>query len=375
MKRRRSLSQSGGPARLSGDPERARLLAHALHVQAPGDDLPFTHGFHAYPARMHPETARRVLEAFPADRVLDPFVGSGTTAVEAVRRGARFTGLDVSRMAIEIAWTRTRVARPEECRRVEAAGKRISPGSRDLPVDVPAGERGWYEPHTLREICAMKALVDHEEPALRRSLTCVLSSILVKLSRQVSDSVVKIDAGRRPPPRGAAPRMFVEKCTELTGNLLRLSSDLHKRGIPFVEPDLRLADARTAALEGRFDLVLTSPPYEGTYDYASHQERRRLLYGADAPFAERHEIGSRRDPSGYRAHLQSCLKNVMAHADRMVVLIGDGHIMRGERLMADLAAGLGARVTAGASVQRRDWSGGPPRGEHLLLVEKVQASS
>ena len=84
--RKRSLSGSGGRCRLAGDPALAATLARCLDVDADAK-LPFTHGFHAYPARMHPETARRFIEAFPGGLILDPFVGSGTTAVEAVRAG------------------------------------------------------------------------------------------------------------------------------------------------------------------------------------------------------------------------------------------------------------------------------------------------
>ena len=101
-------SNTGGRCRLSGDPELAAVLAWCFDVD-PGAKLPFTHGFHAYPARMHPETARRVIEVFPGGLILDPFVGSGTTALEAVRAGRPFLGSDISKVPLEIAWTRTRV--------------------------------------------------------------------------------------------------------------------------------------------------------------------------------------------------------------------------------------------------------------------------
>jgi hypothetical protein len=93
--RKRSLTHTGGRCRLSGDPALAAPLAHCLAVD-PAAPLPFTHGFHAYPARMHPETARRVIATFPGGRIVDPFVGAGTTAVEAVRAGRPFTGFDIS---------------------------------------------------------------------------------------------------------------------------------------------------------------------------------------------------------------------------------------------------------------------------------------
>src|SRR5579862_9574200 len=201
--RKRSLSATGGRARLSGDPALAAILAHCLAVD-PDAKLPFTHGFHAYPARMHPETARRVLEAFPGGLVVDPFVGSGTTAVESVRAGRRFIGIDISKVPLEIAWTRTRVGRPEESRRVEASAHRLANRAfQDIQenFDMPPWARAeleWYDPHTLREIVVLKYLIDGEEPALRRMLTVVLSSVLVKLSRQISDSDVKQDLHHRP---------------------------------------------------------------------------------------------------------------------------------------------------------------------------------
>src|SRR5262245_57186634 len=122
---RRSLSSAGGPASRSGDPALSAALARCLDVD-PRADLPFTHGFHPWPARMHPETARRAIEAFPAARILDPFVGSGTVAVEAVRAARPFTGVDVSRVALEVAWARTRVRPPEACRAVEREAGRVA---------------------------------------------------------------------------------------------------------------------------------------------------------------------------------------------------------------------------------------------------------
>lgn len=377
MKRRkRSLTHTGGATRTAGDPAPARELARCLDVD-PRAAPPFTHGFHAYPARMHPETARRALEAFAAGRVLDPFVGSGTVALEAVRRGSRFSGLDVSPVAIEVAWARTRVLPPAECREVESEGRRLAAKGRavwDRAFDLPEwarAEREWYSPHTLREVCVLKALIDRVgRAALRRLLACALSSIVVKLSRQLSDSDAKADRAFRPRPPGTTFRWFAERCTELTLMLLRLSSDLHKRGVRFVEPELRQGDARSAALPPA-DLIVTSPPYAGTYDYLLHHERRYPILGV-TPAG--HEIGARREEGrGYAGDMDRALANMLgalAPGGRIVMLVGDGAVegrpLRADALMGDLAAAHGARRVASAS-QRRP--GG--REEHLLLIERV----
>jgi hypothetical protein len=375
--RKRSLSSSGGRCRLSGDPAVAATLGHCLSVD-PDATLPFTHGFHAYPARMHPETARRAIAAFPGGRVLDPFVGSGTTAVEAVRAGRPFLGFDISKVPLEIAWARTRVGLPEQSRKVESAAHRLAGRAfqeveHDFTMPPWArAEREWYDPHTLREICILKLLIDREEAGLRRLLTVVLSSVLVKLSRQVSDSDVKKDLYFRPRPRGAAFRWFRDKSSELTKGLLLLSSDLYKRQVAFLEPELRREDARTASLpSGAVDLVVTSPPYSGVYDYSRHQSRRYPIFDEDPAFAEAHELGSRRDASRYRDDMEAVLKNLLGALSphgRIVMLIGDGQQLKADGFIGELSGKLGAKVLAIASQSRRDWSGGPPKQEHLIAL-------
>lgn len=377
--RKKSLSNTGGRCRLSGDPALAATLAQCLAVD-PDMKLPFTHGFHAYPARLHPETARRVIEAFPGGLIVDPFVGSGTTAVEAVRTGRRFIGGDISKVPLEIAWTRTRVGLPEQSRRVEQVAHRlVGRAFQDVEEDFSMPpwvreEQEWYDPHTLREIVVLKYLIDGEEPAMRRMLTVVLSSVLVKLSKQISDSDVKHDLYHRPKPRGSAFRWFGDKASELTKGLLLLSSDLYKRKIAFREPDLRRDDARDLKLPtAGVDLVVTSPPYAGVYDYSRHQSRRYPIFDEDPKFAEARELGSRRDASRYREDMAKVLQNLLnslSPSGRIVMMIGDGQQVKADAFLTETAAKLGAKVLAMASQSRKDWSGGPPKQEHLIAIGK-----
>ncbi|HEY3227043.1 MAG TPA: DNA methyltransferase [Planctomycetota bacterium] len=371
--RRRSLSNVGGRAGRTGDPALSEALARCLDVD-PRSPLPFTHGFHPWPARMHPDTARRAIDAFPGTRVLDPFVGSGTTALEAVRSGRPFTGVDVSRVAIEVAWTRTRILPPEACRSVEREAARIAAQAakivhRSMPLPPWAErDRAWYPPHTLKEIVLLLELIrESRDPVIGRILRAVLSSVVVKISRQVSDSVPVADREFRAWRPGTAFRFFRERGVELTGMLLRLSSDLYKRKVAFVEPDLKLADARKVELAGPFDLVLSSPPYPGVYDYARHHRLRYPLFGEDGSFAERHEIGARRDPAEYANDLANSLRRIpLAPGGRMILLVGEGTI-EGKRVRTDeVLRGLPEFHVLAAASQERPGD----RREHLVLLTR-----
>ena len=73
MKQRRSLTHVGGAVQTAGDARIAAKLAEALDVApapeprddggADDPDRVHVHGFHTYPARMHPATAARLVRA------------------------------------------------------------------------------------------------------------------------------------------------------------------------------------------------------------------------------------------------------------------------------------------------------------------------
>ena len=58
-----------------------------------------SHGFHQYPARMHPEIARRIIQKYATDStdiVLDPFMGSGTTGAVCRNFYRDFVGIEIN---------------------------------------------------------------------------------------------------------------------------------------------------------------------------------------------------------------------------------------------------------------------------------------
>jgi len=69
----------------------------------------YTHSFYNYPARFHPKFVKAVIENFTkeGDCVFDPFMGSGTTAVEALASGRRFFGIDINPLATFLAQVKT----------------------------------------------------------------------------------------------------------------------------------------------------------------------------------------------------------------------------------------------------------------------------
>ena len=366
------------------------MAAIAGSDAAASDDL--THGFHTYPARMHPRLARELIAWLtrPGELVIDPFCGSGTVLVEALVAGCRSQGVDLNPLALRIAEVHCMLNDLPACERFETSLRAVSEASltrvqsRTRPrFALARAERAYYEPHVLLELAGLFdeiAGVQHEPD--RRALMVVFSALLVKFSRQRADTSDELVQKRI--RKGLVSEFFVRKGQELS---LRWQALFETAPQPAFAPELRCGDARRLGpLLGehvRADLILSSPPYGGTYDYAKQHALRNAWFGFDTATWEAREIGARRrlseDAQAKKrwdrellATLRA-LRPVLRDNGRVVLWLGDAELA-GERVSARdqlerLAPQAGFDLVASATQERRDVRSGPARGEHLLLLE------
>lgn len=114
-------------------------------VHSPRPVVGYTHSFYRYPARFSPEFVRAAIEAFtkPGDVVLDPFMGGGTTLVEARALGRRAIGTDINALAVFVARVKTTLL-------CEADLSRITNWASTLPARLslrnpPQRDVKWFE--------------------------------------------------------------------------------------------------------------------------------------------------------------------------------------------------------------------------------------
>jgi SAM-dependent methyltransferase len=381
MRRRTALGQQGGQTWVAGDPALSALLAHALDVGEIDRDA-LTHGFHSYPARMHWATAARLLEELKLSgaRVLDPFCGSGTTLVEARARGAIGFGVDLSPFAVRLARVKCdplsaalRVSLRQAASEVRAESEALVQERAKVRAPLTPAEAAWYEPHVLKEMAGLYATIQQlGQPALRETLTFVFSALVIKFSRQRSDSSEQ--RVERRVRKGLVSEFFERKTFELAERLDALAEAA--RG-PL--PEIAEGDARRLHENARIkvDCILSSPPYGGTYDYAAHHARRFAWLGLSPAGLERREIGARRRGDAaerFRGELHAALwsmRHVLSRDGLLLLLMGDAELgarMPADALIAELAAEVGLRPLAAASQARPDFRGSGPRAEHLLAL-------
>ncbi|MEZ4407832.1 MAG: DNA methyltransferase [Polyangiales bacterium] len=395
-RRKRALVNVGGPADTYGDPRLAAALAAALRVAPGEDDAALTHPFHAYPARLHPAVARALIAALELPRgatVLDPFCGSGTVLIEAMVAGMRAVGRDLSPLAVALSRIKTRRTTNAERKAIveaaraasERAAMRVEAGERR---DAPRGEAVWYPSHTLAELSALRDEVEASKGVVREALPMLLSSVLVKVSFQASDTDAR--RVRKDIPPGAALRLFSYKSRELRACLGALAAALP----PDASVDVAVDDATRLGTvpDASVDAVVTSPPYANTYDYAAHHARRYAWLGLDARAMGEGEVGAARwfrapeaGVERFRREL-AAMAGAMARAlkpgGRAVVVIADGaageRALRADEMVAEAAAGAGMKVLARASQPRPSWDresrtafARSPRREHAIVLERA----
>jgi hypothetical protein len=389
----------GGRVRAHGDAELGALFGDALARTASEPPDVGTHGFHAWPARMHWALPATIFEGLDrvglgakGARVLDPFAGGGTVLVEAMRAGARGTGIDLNPLSALVTETKCalRTARERDAF-LEAAAGVVEASLERVQTRTPViakldrEEAALYLPHVLKELAGLlEEIGEVESERDARTLRAIFSSLVVKLSKRKADtSEVLVDKRLR---KGLASELFARKSEELTRRWEELAGAVPSDA---EEPRLFTGDVRSArAMLGdryRADLIVTSPPYGGTYDYYAHHALRLAWLGLDDGALKRGEIGSRRALRGDSAQgrfdqqtreMLVSLRRVISDEGLVILVIGDAQlgpqrISAIEQLDA-LGPECGLRLVAGASEEKPDFRGGPPREEHVLALAPLR---
>ena len=370
-------SRSPGPPEIEsirhhGEEDLSEVLSKALRYSGRAERE--THGFHTYPAGMHPDCAADIIAVCPG-AVHDPFSGGGTVLIEGILANRQSSGTDISPVALMVSEARTApisMATPLR----SAARKVAEYAKQDIEVEVPEAIVNWYEPHVAQEIGRLRDGILLQPVEVQPLLRTVLSSILVKASFRESDTSNHRVPHQRPP--GTTLTLFHKKA-----RLLGRALEMMPANLPTA--NISRGDARFDPAPGKVDLILTSPPYPGVYDYLPMQQLRYAWLGLDPGRDYTNEIGSRRNfrakgrGDALKDWLSDTRKWIVTQASalnpggRMVIVVGDGLV--GGRMVdalyptVEAMEAAGMHIIARASADRPDHARGATRTEHLVMGE------
>ena len=269
---------------------------------------------HPYPAKFIAEIPRALLDTLPipsGTAVLDPFCGAGTTLVECQRRGRPCVGIDINPIACLIARVKTQ-PRPRDLKdtatdAAEHARRTIQVD--DVPIPPLPNLDHWFDPPVQQALAALIQTIDTAPTVSRTSrisrisrdaLRLALSSIIVRISRQESDTrYAAVDKNITANDvfmhfRRAAFRIDDALAERSDSSLSSLSNS--NPSDPLAPADVFEADTITfdpARIGPRIGMVITSPPYPNAYEYWLYHKYRMYWLGFDPLAVKAREIGAR----------------------------------------------------------------------------------
>lgn len=217
-----------------------------------------------------------LVDAPPDTRVLDPFCGTGTTALVCASRGLACDTTDINPFLVWLAQVKTAAYAPELPAALGALTRTVRRAVRATRRDAPwlpdlHRIEAWWPPRTLQALGRAHAAIEAAEGAVR-DLGRVAFGRLLQASAHVGTHHPSPTFRPRPDDPDDPAALLAVWDEAVAGIEGALAPN------PPGTPRVLLADARTLALPpgATYDRVVTSPPYPNRMSYV--RELRPYLY-------------------------------------------------------------------------------------------------
>lgn len=288
-----------------------------------------THNHYRYPARFSPQFVRAAIEAFTSagDTVLDPFVGGGTTLVEAMALNRDAIGIDISSLATFVSDAKTLLLDDDEFDILWRWSARL-PSIINIQNKRPS-------PTHYETLGYFRNIDTHLYWRLRKGIEQALGSaarLTTENTRTMARCVIlrtaqwALDSRKKLPSVSEFREALSKYAREMIQGTLDFRAQVHSHGGSrrpgakcFNVSAAGFHDSEHASQLTKARLVLTSPPYPGVH-VLYHRWQVDGRKETPAPFwiankldgagSAYYTLGDRKNP-GLRTYFEN-LKNVLA---------------------------------------------------------------
>lgn len=304
-----------------------------------------THDLHPYPAKFIPQLPGTCISqlSFPGELVLDPFGGSGTTALEAVRLGRRALSVDANAVGTLIGRVKTCNLDRKAARDLHTIRSSLTTYFFDLPdakslcaanaeyiPDIPNIDK-WFSSTARGELALIRSRIERIEREKARDIALLALSRIV-LAASFQDSETRYTSKPRDIPQGETLKRFLGALDRIIRNVVRTQAVLRYGVCNFTTADARKLGHGICGPE-TIDLIVTSPPYGNATDYHLYHRFRLMWLGYNPRELAKIEIGShlrhQKEASGfdeYLAEMQQSLSGMhrlLKPGRYAVLIVGD----------------------------------------------------
>lgn len=244
-----------------------------------------THWIYPYKGKFHPQMIRsllNIIRAAPGDTILDPFVGSGTTAIEAQLLGINCIAIDISPLCVLISRVKTESI--EVLDQILKHGNSIAPSTRN----------------TLQSNGFAKTPLEN------------IQNEKVKNFYKMAEMIALSDESRRRKDFSKSYQLNIERMTK---SIADFKAATERFGIHLGKVKVEQGDARALSLpEESIDGIITSPPYSIALNYVSNDAHALKALGYDLNSIKEDFIGVRGSGLNkfklYNSDMSQCFKEM-----------------------------------------------------------------
>jgi len=229
-----------------------------------------THNFYKYPARFSPTFAATAIRCLsrPGDLVLDPYMGGGTTIVEALAAGRSAIGNDLNSLAVFITRVKTTPITKSEAIALRKWANEIVPGFKyDIEFDELSA---FIDPEKTRNLTIARARF------IKKVVAASLASLPIlptKVARSFARCAVlrvgqwALDGRVRHTSLGAFRKKLAATVLEMITDIQSFTRGASCRNPVILNLDAAELPNSLVFADGsrKAKLVVTSPPYPGVH--------------------------------------------------------------------------------------------------------------
>jgi hypothetical protein len=247
-------------------------LPSGTHITVDRDSPLKVYSIGFQPAKTIPEIPRWFIRKYtsPGDTILEPFAGSGTSLIEALRLGRKILWLDYHPLSQLMCRVKTSRVSPAAILDEATAILRLATTQETAPSKVRFTNRDyWFQTHVQDGLEILRELIMASRPVCQPALWLALASTVRKCSDMNGAMLL---AARREnvqeiPRRSRADvyryfRYYVDKVVEALAQWHQAAN-----WEPQQAQEIPSQDARDLKGDWVCDAVITSPPYINAIDY------------------------------------------------------------------------------------------------------------
>lgn len=238
-----------------------------------------THTFYRYPAAFSPVFAETIIQNLskPGDLILDPFVGGGTSAVEAFALQRKFYGIDVNPLSVLVSKVKTTILSNKKIVFIKKFNEKIINTKINFKSKRRKNHNNLsnyfntknFSNDEIRKINQIKSGLEQyhfginkiKDIAVRNFLTC----LLLRTTKNILDNVRPIGSFKK------FKIDLVNNCNRMLSDMVDFEKELeinksiygsHNK-VKILKSDILKLRKINSLKKGKIKLILTSPPYPG----------------------------------------------------------------------------------------------------------------